>query len=182
MLSRLERLRATRLYRFASAVVIACACLYTVMIAVDGLKYVGPRAALVSYTLRSLKADALDAMSIFSYRLTGKGLGSATRPTRFALVCESEGTNEADNSVGERQLRGQLLNEGGFAYGSMMSAIGEGQEQPIFVLTQNGPGGTRFCAARAYYEQECTCAGKYKAKERARIFAHELFGHRRPVH
>ncbi|MFK4522916.1 hypothetical protein ABIF90_000897 [Bradyrhizobium japonicum] len=182
MLTRLERLRATRVYRLVSAVVIACACLYAVMIAVDGLKYVGPKASLVSYTLRSLKADALDAMSIFSYRLTGKGLGSATRPTRFALVCESEGTNEADNSVGERQLRSQLINQGGLAYGSMMSAISEGQEQPIFVLTQYGPGGTRFCAARTYYDQECTCKGKYKAKERVRIFAEELFGPPGPVH
>lgn len=182
MLSRLEKLRATRIYRLASAVVIACACLYAVMIAIDGLKYVGPKASLASYTLRSLKADALDAISIFSYKLTGKSHGTATRPTRFALICESDGTNEADNLLGEKQLRSQLINRGGFAYGSMMSAISEGQEQPIFVLTQNGPGGTRFCAARAYYDQECTCKGKYKAKERARMFADELFGTPRPVH
>ncbi|UPJ44950.1 hypothetical protein IVB40_13460 [Bradyrhizobium sp. 40] len=183
MLSRLERIRQTRIYGLASAVVIAFACLYAVMIAVDGLKYVGPTFSLVSYTLRSLKADALDAISVFSYKLTGKGLGTATRPTRFALICESEGTNETDNAIGEKQVRGQLVdNKGGYSYANMMSEMREGREQPIFVLTKNGPGGTRFCAVKSYYDQECTCGGQYKAKERARISAYELFGPPKPIH
>lgn len=183
MLSRLERLRETRLCRFVCAVVVALACLYAVMIAVDGLKHVGPTFSLVSYTLRSLKADAFDAMSVFSYKLAGKRLGTATRPTRFALICESEGTNETDNAIGEKQIRAQLVdNKGGYSYVTMMSAMRDGREQPIFVLTRNGPGGTRFCAVRSYYDQECTCGGEYKAKERARISAYDLFGPQKPIH
>ncbi len=177
LLTRIERLRATRLHRLVFSLVIACACLYAKMTAVDGMKYVGTAPSLVGYTLRSLSADAFDAISIYAYKLTGRGFGISPRPTRFALICASADTNEADNAIAEKQIRGQIMDlKSGYNYALMTSAMRDGREQPVFILTRFGAGGTRFCAVRSYPDQECTCGGQYNAKGRSRVLALDLFG------
>jgi hypothetical protein len=151
-------------------------------VAVEGISFVGLTPSVLSFTLRSLKADVWDTLSVQSYRLFGQGLGVASRPTRYALICEEEQTTEADNVLSERQVRAQLVdNKGGFEYNRMLAGIDRGEEQPIFILTRVGPGGARFCSVRAYRRQECTCGGQYNAKERARIPAKDLFGPPKPL-
>jgi hypothetical protein len=176
MQSTFERFAQTRVYRLLFALALTLACLYAAMVAVDGIKYVGLRPALLGFTLRLLKADVIDAISVQSYHLLGFGFGDAARPTRYALICEDAQTPEQDNIIAERQLRSQLVeNKGGIAYNNMRAAMEKGQQQPVFVLMRNGPGAARFCAASAYSHQECTCGGRYNARERARIPAQDLF-------
>lgn len=92
----LERLTEARAYRLLAAVAVSLACLYAVMVAVDGMKYAGVRPGLIGFVLRTLKADIFDAVSVQSYKLLGFGFGNAGRPTRYALICEEKGYASED--------------------------------------------------------------------------------------
>ena len=176
MQSTFERFTQTRVYRLLFSLALTLACLYAAMVAVDGIKYAGFQPGLFGFTLRLLKADGIDAISVQSYHLLGFGFGNASRPTRYALICEDGQASEQDNAIAERHLRTQLVdNKGGIAYNNMRAAMEKGQQQPVFILMRNGPGAARFCAFSLYSQQECTCGGRYKAKERGRIPAHDLF-------
>lgn len=153
------------------------------MVAVSGIPYRGAGTGLLGFTLRSLKADLVDALSVQSYKLLGFGFGDATRPTRYALLCEEKGyAGEAELAAAERLVRQQLVDyKSGITYNSMMTAITNGKEQPVIILPRYGVGVARSCPVSSYREQECTCAGKYNATERARIPASALFGPPRSV-
>jgi hypothetical protein len=180
--SRLDQLTKTSGYRLFRSLLLALASLYIVMIAINGIQYQGVGPSLIGFTLRSLKADMVDVISVESYRLFGFDFGIGSRPTRYALICEETGTAEADNVVAEQQVRGQLVdNKGGEMYNTMTAAIERGDNQPIFVLSKFARGGAKFCAANSYRRQECSCSGKYKASERSQIPASDLFGPRKPL-
>jgi hypothetical protein len=135
----------------------------------------GPNRA---FTLQSVKADLIDMASIESSRLFSYSLGIGTRPTRYALICEeSDQATQAENAASELQVRRQLVdNKSGSAYNGMIAGIDRGDAQPVFILSRFAPGGAKLCAVKQYWNQECTCGGQYKATERSRIPASELFG------
>jgi hypothetical protein len=181
--SSLERLSETRIYRLLRAVAVSLACFYGAMVAVNGIQYRGVGLGLIAYTLRTLKADVVDALSVQSYKLLGFGLGNGARPTRYALICEEKGyASEAVLAKAERLLRQQFDIKAGITYNSMMVAIGNGKEQPVIILPKyGGIGVTRSCPVSLYQKQECTCEGRYNATERARIPASVLFGPPKPI-
>jgi hypothetical protein len=79
-------------------------------------------------------------------------------------------------------VRRQLVdNKSGSLYNDMIAAIARGETQPTFILSKTAVGGARFCAAIHHRFQDCTCAGKYKATERSRIQARDLFGPRKAL-
>jgi hypothetical protein len=152
------------------------------MTVVNGVQYRGTGPGLVGFTLRTLKADVVDALSVQSYKLLGFGFGNAARPTRYALICEEKGSASEETAIAEQIVRQQLVdNKSGSTYNSMMTAIANGKEQPVIILPKYRAGVTRTCPVSLYKMQECTCEGKYNATERARIPASALFGPARPI-
>lgn len=181
-----ERLMDTSLYRLCRSLLVMLAALYIAMVAVvavNGIQYRGISPGLIGFTLRSLKADVVDAISVQSYKLLGFGIGNGARPTRYALICEEKGyASEAELAKAERLVRQQLDFKGGITYNSMMTAIANGKEQPVIILPRyGGIGVARSCPVSLYQKQECTCEGRYNATERARIPASALFGPPKPV-
>lgn len=180
--SSLERLSEARIYHLLRAIVVTLACFYVAMVAVHGMQYRGAGPGLIGYTLRTLKADVVDAISVQSYKLLGFGIGDGARPTRYALICEEKDAIEAETAAAERIVRQQLIdNKSGITYNSMMAAIANGKEQPVIILPRYRAGVTRSCPVSLYQKQECTCEGKYNATERSRIPASALFGPPKPV-
>jgi hypothetical protein len=179
----LDRMRELSAYRLGRSVLIILAALYIVMVATNSITYADIRPALITFVLRTLKADVVDALSVQSYKLLGFGLGNAARPTRYALICEEKGyASEAELAKAERLLRQQVDIKAGITYNSMMVAIANGKEQPVIILPKyGGIGVTRSCPVSLYQKQECTCEGRYNATERARIPASVLFGQPKPV-
>lgn len=179
----LDHLLLTRAYRFCRSLLVALAALYVAMVTVNGLQYRSISPGLIGFTLRSLKADVIDALSVQSYKLLGFGIGNGARPTRYALICEEKGyASEADLAKAERLVRQQLDFKGGITYNSMMTAIANGKEQPVIILPRyGGIGVARSCPVSLYQKQECTCEGRYNATERARIPASALFGPPKPI-
>lgn len=179
----IQRLTETRSYRLCRSLLVALAALYIAMVAVNGIPYRGIGPGLIAFTLQSLKADLIDMASIESSRLFGYSLGAGTRPTRYALICEENGqATQAENAASELQVRRQLVdNKSGSAYNGMIAGIDRGDSQPVFILSRFAPGGAKLCAVRQYWNQECTCGGQYKATERSRIPASDLFGPQKPL-
>jgi hypothetical protein len=104
-------------------------------------------------------------------------IGAAGRSTQYALICEQPGAQtEADNAVNEKQVRNQLGYQSGEIYNTMRANIRDGHPHPIFILSKNAQGGAIVCASSDLQHQDCTCQGRYKAIERARIPAKDLFG------
>jgi hypothetical protein len=178
-----ESVTNTRAYRLGRFILLSLAALYALLIAVNGMSYRGVGVGLIPFTLQFLKADLFDMVSSESYLLFGYGLGVGDHPTRYALICEETGkASEAENADGERRVRGQLVdNKSGAAYNSMIAAMHRGDSQPVFILSEYAPGGAKFCAANQYRLQECSCRGRYKATERTRIPARELFSPPKPL-
>jgi hypothetical protein len=179
----LEWLTETRLYRLLRTVVLALAAGYVAMCLVNAIYYTGDGPDAVFFTLRTLKADVFDVLSTINYKLFNSGLGAGSRPTRYALLCQEIGqSTEMDNAAAELQVRRQLVdNKSGDLYNAMSAAIKDGEAQPVFILSKLARGGATFCATTYYRSQECTCRGKYKATERSRIPARELFGPLKPL-
>jgi hypothetical protein len=178
----LERLTEARAPRLLRAVAVALACFYVAMVALNGIQYRGAGPGLIGFTLRTLKADVVDAISVQSYKLLGFGIGNGARPTRYALICEEKGAIEAETAAAERLVRQQLVDyKSGITYNSMMAGIANGDEQPVIILPRYRAGVTRSCPVSLYQKQECTCEGRYNATERARIPASALFGPPKPI-
>jgi hypothetical protein len=179
----IEHLLQTSTYRLCRSLLLVLAVLYILMVVVNGMQYRGAGPGLIGYTLRTLKADVVDALSVQSYKLLGFGIGNGARPTRYALICEEKGyASEAELAKAERLLRQQFDIKAGITYNSMMVAIGNGKEQPVIILPKyGGIGVTRSCPVSLYQKQECTCEGRYNATERDRIPASVLFGPPKPI-
>lgn len=170
------------IWRFGRMAVLACAAAYVLIIFGTAFKYNSLDFGLVTYTLRTMKADVFDTLLFMNERTINYGIGVASRPTKYALICQETGKDsEEENAASEGTVRRQIVDDkSGTAYNTMRAAIARGEEHPVFVLSRWANGRANFCAFSYDLMQECTCGGRYKATERSRIPASDLFGPAKP--
>jgi|GEM_PF-4499423 len=166
------------IWRFGRMAVLACAAAYVLLIVGSAIKYSAFNFDLLTYTLRTAKAEVFDTLAAVVVKTTGYVIGVGSRPTRYALICQEAGKDtDEENAASELIVRRQLIDDkSGTAYNTMKAAMARGEEHPVFVLSKWENGRANFCAF--YYDlmQECTCGRRYNATERSRIPASDLFG------
>jgi hypothetical protein len=171
------------IWRFGRMAVLACAAAYVLVVIGSAFKFNSFNFDLVTYTLRTAKAEVFDTLSVVAYKTTGSVIGVGSRPTRYALICQEAGKDtEDENAASERVVRRQLVDDkSGTAYNAMRTAFARGEEHPVFVLSKSADGRAKFCAFRYDLLQKCDCSGLYNATERSRIPASDLFGRQKPL-